>query len=310
MIPRPSGLHEQPGHQLDEESVLAIVQLALAEDIGSGDATTTAVVDPSRRAVGRVIAKESGVLSGVEAVRSVIHQVDAAVTLEVHHDDGSRVSAGTEVLTLRGSARSLLSLERVALNFLQRLSGIATLTSRYVAALEGTSVRVIDTRKTTPGMRALEKAAVRHGGGANHRFGLYDAMMIKDNHIIAAGGITEAVRRARGSRPDLYVVVEARSLEEVEEVARLGVEQILLDNMDPEMIRSSVDVIRRVELEQTLSQTWIEVSGGVVLETIRSKALPGVDLISVGALTHSARALDLSLELELWQSDDSAADER
>ena len=296
--------------ELDMNAVRAIVKLALAEDLGPGDATTLAVIDASRRAVGRIIAKQAGVVSGIAAVRAVIEEVDRAVLLEVRREDGSAVTPGDEVLVLRGSARSLLSLERVALNFLQRLSGIAPLTSQYVAALEGTDVHVIDTRKTTPGMRALEKGAVRHGGGANHRIGLYDAMMIKDNHIVAAGGITQAVALARAARPDLFLVVEARTLAEVEEVAALGVEQILLDNMDPETIRSAVTSIRRIETERSAKRAWIEVSGGVSLETIRGKALPGVDLISVGALTHSARALDLSLELELEDAADHDASGR
>src|SRR5690606_27141618 len=208
----------------DLAQVRAIVKLALAEDLGPGDATTLAVVDASRRAVGRVVAKQAGVLSGIAAVRAVIQEVDPTVVLEVRKEDGSAVAPGDQALVLRGAARSLLSLERVALNFLQRLSGIATLTAQYAAALDGTDVRVIDTRKTTPGMRTLEKAAVRHGGGANHRIGLYDAMMIKDNHIVAAGGITEAVRLARAARPDLFLVVEARTFAEVEEVARLEVD--------------------------------------------------------------------------------------
>lgn len=283
----------------DAHAIRAIVKLALDEDLGPGDATSESVVPAARRAVGRIIAKDSGVLSGVSAVRAVVEEVDASVELIVHVQDGQPIAKGTEALTLRGSARSLLAIERTALNFLQRLSGVATLTRRYAEALEGTTAQVIDTRKTTPGFRILEKAAVRHGGGSNHRIGLYDAMMIKDNHIIAAGGITEAVRLARSARPELFLVVEARTQAEVEELAPLQADQILLDNMEPAAITQAVRVIREVEREQGLYAAWIEVSGGVTLDTIRAKAVPGVDLISVGALTHSAKALDLSLDLEL-----------
>ena len=205
-------------------------------------------------------------------------------------------------------------MERVLLNFLQRLSGVASLTRRFVDAVEGTGVAIADTRKTTPGLRFLEKAAVRHGGGVNHRFGLYDACMIKDNHIVAAGGITVAVERVRRGFYEkgraLPLTVEVGTVAEAEETARLGVDQILLDNMEPEAIAEAVSAIRRVEemfarVDETLGtgqaqhRARIEVSGGVTLETIRAKALPGVDWISVGALTHSAQALDISMEIEL-----------
>jgi nicotinate-nucleotide pyrophosphorylase (carboxylating) len=297
-----------------EQYLVSLVSLALAEDVGTGDETTRSAVDIGTMARGVVRAKAFGVISGTEAARETVRQVDAGVIMACHRLDGEHVSPGDPIGILHGPARSLLTMERVLLNFLQRLSGVATLTRRFVQAVEGTGVAIADTRKTTPGLRLLEKAAVRHGGGVNHRMGLYDACMIKDNHIVAAGGITAAVERVRRNfyergRP-LPLIVEASTVAEAEEAARLGVDQILLDNMDPETIIAAVAMVRRVEemfarVDETLGtgqtphRARIEVSGCVTLETVRERALPGVDWISVGALTHSAPALDISMEIEL-----------
>lgn len=277
----------------------ALVRLALAEDVGTGDVTTLAVVDPERRAVGEVLCKQAGVLSGLEPARAVLEVVDPTVEWDLRSADGDAIEPGDVVLRLAGRARSLLTMERVMLNFLQQLSGVASLTRRFVRAVEGTGVRITDTRKTTPGLRFLEKAAVQHGGGVNHRIGLYDAFMVKDNHIVAAGSITRAVERIRAQGPSLPIIVEAKLPSEVEEAAGLEVDQILLDNMSPEEIARSVAVIREIENRVASRRARIEVSGGITLDTVRAKALPGVDLISIGALTHSAPALDLSLELTL-----------
>jgi nicotinate-nucleotide pyrophosphorylase (carboxylating) len=292
----------------------SLVALALAEDVGTGDETSLAAIEAGAMARGLVLAKATGIISGMSAARETVRQVDPTVVMQCHRIDGEPVVPGDRVGVLYGPARSLLTMERVLLNFLQQLSGVATLTRRFVEAVEGTGVAIADTRKTTPGLRFLEKAAVRHGGGVNHRMGLYDACMIKDNHVVAAGGITAAVERVRRRYYErgraLPLIVEARTVAEAAEAARLGVDQVLLDNMEPEMIAASVAAIRLIEGEIASAERKlevdgghgtirIEVSGGVTLETVRRKALPGVDWISVGALTHSAPALDLSMEIEL-----------
>jgi nicotinate-nucleotide pyrophosphorylase (carboxylating) len=314
------GPDPRTGGGLPEQEVIteALIDLALREDVGAGDATTEATVDSALQAAGQIRAMEPGVLSGLAVAAQVVRRFDRAVRFQPLFRDGDRVGgpasaapgsaapagtaseppgSGVVVARLGGSARSLLTLERVVLNFLQHLSGVATLTSRFVEAVAGTGVTIVDTRKTTPGMRSLEKAAVRHGGGSNHRAGLWDAYMIKDNHIAAAGSISEAVRRVRRGRP-LHLTVETSTLAEVEEAAACDVDQIMLDNMDPAMIRRAVDFIRRRDSRWD-RPVLIEVSGGVTLDTVRAKALPGVDLISIGALTHSAPALDLSSDLTL-----------
>lgn len=271
-----------------------LVLAALAEDIGDGDRTTLWTVPAGTVAQARIVAKAPGVIAGIEVAREVVCAVDRTVEITPRVEDGDSVEVGDLVMTLRGSARSLLSAERVTLNFLQRLSGVATLTREYVRRIEGTGARILDTRKTTPGMRLLEKAAVRAGGGTNHRIGLFDMVLIKENHIAAAGGITAAVEAVRAhNRERLRVEVETRSLEEVDEALRAGVDVILLDNMPLEMLREAV---ARVRASGTATQT--EASGGVTLETVGAIARTGVDLISVGALTHSAPALDLSMLIE------------
>lgn len=277
-----------------------VVRAALAEDVGSGDATSLATIPERQAAVGRVVARSPGVLSGLATARAVIAAVDPQVEFVESCADGDALSAGQTVARISGRARSILTLERTLLNFLQQLSGVATLTRRYVDAVAGTGVAIADTRKTTPGLRLLQKAAVRHGGGVNHRIGLYDAYMVKDNHIIAAGGITRSVARARAADSALWLTVEAQTLAEALEAATLSVDQILLDNMSPAQITEAVAAIRGVVTNaQRKVPIRIEVSGGVTLETVRSKALPGVDWISIGALTHSAPALDLALDLDL-----------
>jgi nicotinate-nucleotide pyrophosphorylase (carboxylating) len=267
-----------------------IVRAALAEDVGSGDATTLATVGATARARATITQKAPGVVFGLDAAERAFTELDASVTFERLSPEGVWQDAGTQVLRAEGPARALLTGERTALNLLQRLSGVATLTARYVAAVEGTGVRILDTRKTTPGLRMLEKAAVRAGGGTNHRVGLFDAILIKENHIAAAGGVAQAVQQARAAYPDLPLEIEVRNPDEIERALAAGARRLLLDNMDPEQLRAAVD--------QAGGRAELEASGGITLETVRAHAVEGLDFISVGALTHSASALDLSLILE------------
>jgi nicotinate-nucleotide pyrophosphorylase (carboxylating) len=273
---------------------LALVRAALAEDVGSGDWTSRWTVPATRRAEATIAAKAWGVVAGTGVAEAVFREVDAALEVEVAVPDGTDVTPGDVVMRIRGGAISLLTAERTALNFLQRLSGVASITQRYVRRLEGTDARVIDTRKTTPGMRALEKAAVLAGGGTNHRHGLFDMVLIKDNHIAAAGGIAKAVEavRARNDR-GLRVEVETTDLDEVDQALAAGVDRIMFDNMTVPLLRRAVVVVRAAGE----GRPETEASGGITLETIRDVAETGVDFISVGALTHSAPALDLSLRL-------------
>jgi nicotinate-nucleotide pyrophosphorylase (carboxylating) len=274
---------------LSDELIRAAVARALAEDVGTGDATTAATVDEHARGRALIIQKAPGVVFGLAATEATFMALDPDVRTERLAPEGEWREGGP-VLRVEGSARALLSAERTALNFLQRLSGVATLTAEYVRAVEGTGARILDTRKTTPGLRALEKAAVAAGGGTNHRAGLYDAILIKENHAAAAGGVGEAVRRARAAAPELALEVEARDLAEVDEALAAGAPRILLDNMTPAELRAAVLYVGgRAELEA---------SGGITLETLKDAAATGVDFISVGALTHSAPALDFSLILE------------
>jgi nicotinate-nucleotide pyrophosphorylase (carboxylating) len=267
-----------------------IVRAALAEDVGSGDATTLATVGADARARATITQKAPGVVFGVEAAERTFAELDDAVAFERLSPEGVWQEPGTGVLRIEGRARALLTGERTALNLLQRLSGIATLTARYVQAVEGTDVQILDTRKTTPGLRMLEKAAVRAGGGTNHRVGLFDAILIKENHVAAAGGVEQAVQQARAAYPDLPLEVECRNVEEIAQALQAGAPRILLDNMDPEELRAAVD--------QVVGRAELEASGGITLETVRAHAVEGLNFISVGALTHSAPALDLSLILE------------
>ena len=277
-------------------SVADIVRLALMEDLGPGDLTTRATVPAERLGQARLTAREPLVVSGLTAAAETLRQVDPEAVFQAEAADGDRLEPGVVLARLEGRARSLLSAERVLLNFLMRLSGVATLTDRYVRAAANPKVAVVDTRKTTPGLRILEKAAVRHGGGRNHRFALYDGILIKDNHIAAAGSISQAVTRARESVPHLMgLEVEVDTLEQLEEALEARADIIMLDNMGPETLRRAVKIVRghpRPELRGTI----LEASGGINLNTITAIAQTGVDLISVGALTHSAPSVDLGLD--------------
>lgn len=271
--------------------IASIVRRALAEDLGRGDVTTDAVVAAEATAHGQFIAKAAGVIAGWDAVSATFSALDRHVALRPVVHDGWDVRAGTVIGTVDGPARALLSGERVALNFLQRLSGIATMTRAFVRAVEGTRAVILDTRKTAPGLRVLDRLAVRLGGGTNHRFGLFDMALIKENHIAAAGGLSAAVRRVRASVPaGVPVEVEVRSLVELREALDLAPDRILLDNMDVAQMREAVCL--------AAGRVPLEASGGVRLDTVAAIARTGVDYISVGALTHSVRALDISLELE------------
>ncbi len=272
----------------------AIVSAALAEDIGRGDITSDATIPPGTRAVGRIVARQDAVVAGLDAAREVFRQV-RGVSWRSRARDGDAVRSGRVVAEVRGRARSILAGERVALNFLQRLSGTATLTRAFVDAVKGTRAKILDTRKTTPGLRLLEKAAVRAGGGMNHRFRLDDAALIKDNHIAASGSIASAVdelRRLRG--PRFRIEIEAQTRAQALAFAELDIDVLMLDNMSPSVMRRLV-----VELRRVRPRLLIEASGGVTLKTVRAVAKTGVDWISVGALTHSAPAADFSLDLSL-----------
>ena len=271
-------------------SLLDPVDIALAEDLGSGDLTSLFFVPETRASKGRIFAKEASVVAGVETVRRVYQKLDERVELTILIPDGSRVEAGETVLEMSGPTRSILTGERVALNFIQRLSGIASLTAQFVKAVHGTGVTILDTRKTTPGLRALEKAAVKAGGGQNHRMGLYDGVMVKDNHLLAKPELQKAILSIRRIHPDILIEVEADSFDQVRDFVNLeGIDVLLLDNMSPDQLRACVS-LRRPGLK-------FEASGGVSLATVRQIAETGVDFISVGQLTHSARAIDFSLEL-------------
>jgi nicotinate-nucleotide pyrophosphorylase (carboxylating) len=279
---------------VDELNLQDLVRHALDEDVGDGDFTTLWAVPEARRVRARIVAKQNGVLAGLQAARAVFRQVDPELEVEPAASDGDRLRPGSLALSLSGRARSILTGERIALNFLQRLSGIATLTRAYVDAVSGTGARILDTRKTTPGLRALERAAVRAGGGTHHRFGLHDMVLIKENHIAAAGGITAAVEAVRRCNDrGLRIEVETTDLEEVREATGLKVDRILFDNMPVALLREAVASVRSAG-----AGIETEASGGVAVATVGEIAATGVDFVSVGALTHSAPALDLSLLLE------------
>ncbi|RAT99624.1 carboxylating nicotinate-nucleotide diphosphorylase [Brevibacillus sp. Leaf182] len=262
----------------------------LQEDVGFGDVTTMSTIPESEQGVGILYAKEAGIVAGLPIAEQVFATVDSTLVFEAKVEEGARVEVGQQIAEVSGSVRSILSGERLALNLMQRLSGIATKTSEYAAAVAGTKARVVDTRKTTPGLRPLEKYAVRVGGGYNHRFALYDAVMIKDNHIKGAGGIAQAVAAARAVIPHTMTVeVEAESFEQVQEALAAGADTIMLDNMSLDQMVEAVEYIN--------GRAIVEASGGVSLETIGDIAKTGVDIISVGALTHSVKAFDISLDL-------------
>jgi len=270
------------------------IQRALAEDLGSGDITSECFIPADHRSTARIVAKENAILAGTEVAAEVFRQVDASITLEVHKFDGDPLAPGESILTATGPTRALLSAERTALNFLQRLSGIATLTRLFVDAVAGTKALILDTRKTTPGLREFERLAVRAGGGTNHRFGLFDRVLAKDNHLAVtaeASGLQRAIDDAKKHAPEILVEIEADTLEQVRLLCSLhGIDIILLDNMSNDHLREAVQI-------RGDKKILLEASGGVNLDTVASIAATGIDHISVGALTHSARAVDLSLEL-------------
>lgn len=275
--------------QLPEDAVADLVARALAEDVGPGDVTAEALVPAGAPARGTISQKEPGVLFGLRAAEAVFSSLDPAARFERLAPEGEWL-AGGPALRVEATARAILTAERTALNIAQRLSGVATLTRRYADAVAGTGARILDTRKTTPGMRLLEKAAVRAGGGRNHRMGLHDQILIKENHIAEAGGVAAAVERARAAAPDVPLEVEVRDLGELGAALEAGAPQVLLDNMPVPQLAAAVEL--------AAGRAVLEASGGVSLENVREIAETGLDFISVGALTHSAPALDLSLILE------------
>jgi len=276
-----------------KSQIIDPIDVALHEDIGAGDVTTDFFVAKNQQATARIVVRERAILAGIETAAEVFRRVDPTIEAAIPRKDGSDVHADETVLELRGAAQSILKAERVALNFLQRLSGIATMTHKFVEAAASEHVKVLDTRKTTPGLRALEKAAVVAGGGQNHRFGLFDMVMLKDNHLATADGFdsfAKAVRKFREAKPKIQIEVEADTLEQVHALLKIdGIDVILLDNMKPAQIREAIALGK--------DKVKFEASGGVTLKNIRQIAATGVDYISIGALTHSPRAIDFSLEL-------------
>jgi nicotinate-nucleotide pyrophosphorylase (carboxylating) len=269
------------------------IDVAIQEDIGAGDVTSDFFVSANLRALARIVSREKAIVAGTDTAAEVFRRIDSALHIQVLRADGADVSAGDVIIEIRGLARSILKAERVVLNFLQRLSGIATLTRKFVDAAGNDQVKILDTRKTTPGLRALEKAAVVAGGGANHRFGLFDMVLVKDNHFAVHSGLAgfvETIRKLRQQRPDVRIEVEADRLQQVRTFLQIDdIDLILLDNMKPAQIREAIALGK--------NKVKFEASGGVTLKNIRQIAATGVDYISIGALTHSARAIDLSLEM-------------
>lgn len=277
-----------------EELIDALLDLAFAEDVGDGDHTTLSTIPAEARGKSKLLIKEEGILSGVEIARKVLAKADPELKMEVYIHDGAHVKPGDVAFTVEGSVRSLLVAERTMLNIMQRMSGVATMTHRYQQRLEGLHTKVLDTRKTTPGMRMLEKEAVKTGGGMNHRIGLFDMILIKDNHIDFAGGIENAVNAAkeycsRKGLKDMKIEVEVRSLDDIRRVLALGgVDRIMFDNFTPELTREAVKLVD--------GQCETESSGGITYDTLRDYGETGVDFISVGALTHSVKGLDMSFK--------------
>jgi nicotinate-nucleotide pyrophosphorylase (carboxylating) len=266
--------------------IVACIRRALDEDIGAGDVTTDSIVPADALMRGQIIAKQAGIVAGLDVAYGVYRMLDEQVSFETHVPEGAQVENRQALALVSGRARALLTGERTALNFLGRISGIASLTRQFVEAVAGTRAVILDTRKTAPGLRALDKLAVRRGGGQNHRAGLYDMILIKDNHIDFAGSLPEAVRRARKAGGELEIEVETRTLEDVANALEQGVERILLDNMSPEMMRQAVVM--------NAGHAKLEASGNVTLANVRQVAETGVDFISIGALTHSAKVFDVS----------------
>jgi nicotinate-nucleotide pyrophosphorylase (carboxylating) len=277
---------------LPRHLVREAVDRALAEDIGRGDITTDALIDPDATAAAVLTAREPGVVAGLDLAEAAFRTLDPDVAFDIRVRDGEPVPAGGVIARVSGRARAILSAERVALNYMTHLSGIATLTSRYAAAVRGSGVRIAETRKTLPGLRVFEKYAVRMGGGANHRFGLDDAVMIKDNHIVAGGGVGPSIRRVRAAAGHMVkICCEVDRIDQIEEALEAGVDVLLLDNMDATMLAEAVRVIG--------GRATAEASGKVSLDTVTAVAAAGVDVISIGRLTHSAPALDIALDFEV-----------
>ena len=278
--------------ETNDQLITELIRLAFAEDVGDGDHTTLSTIPAEARGRQRLIRKEEGILAGVDVARRVFEYFDPELKMTVYMTDGTHVKPGDVAFEVEGSVRSLLQTERTMLNIMQRMSGIATTTARYQERLKGLDTKVLDTRKTTPGMRLLEKEAVKIGGGANHRIGLFDMILIKDNHVDFAGGIPEAVKRAkeycRAKGKDLKIEVEVRNEDEIRQALEAGVDRIMLDNFTPERTREAVKLIG--------GRTEIESSGGITIDTLRAYGECGVDYISVGALTHSVKGLDMSFK--------------
>ena len=275
------------------ELIDRLIDLAFAEDIGDGDHTTLSCIPDTAMGKSKLLIKEAGVLAGIEIAKEIFHRFDSEMKVEVFINDGTEVKPGDVAIIVEGRVQSLLQTERLMLNVMQRMSGIATMTRRYVKQLEGTKTRVLDTRKTTPGMRMLEKAAVKIGGGVNHRIGLFDMILLKDNHVDFAGGIDKAIQRAQNyckeKGKDLKIEIEVRNFDELNQVLAIGgVDRIMLDNFTPENTRKAVELIA--------GKYETESSGGITFDTLRDYALCGVDYISVGALTHSVKGLDMSFK--------------
>lgn len=276
-----------------EQLIDELIDLAFAEDIGDGDHTTLCCIPDTAMGKSRLLIKEPGILAGVEIARKIFHRIDPDLKMTVYIEDGTAVKPGDVAFVVEGRVQSLLQTERLMLNVMQRMSGIATMTHRYVKKLEGLHTRILDTRKTTPGMRMLEKEAVKIGGGVNHRIGLFDMILLKDNHVDFAGGIENAISRChdylKAKGKDLKIEIEVRNLDELKEVMRVGgVDRIMLDNFSPELTKEAVKIVG--------GKYEIESSGGITFDTIRDYAESGVDFVSVGALTHSVKGLDMSFK--------------
>ncbi len=274
---------------LAPDTLDALIAAALAEDIGAGDVTTDAVIPADMTCRGKIVCKEDGVIAGLSVAARVFTMVDEGITFDAKTKDGEKVQEDQIVARISGPARGMLTAERVALNFLQHLSGVATMTAKYVKAVDGTKTKILDTRKTTPGLRGLEKYATRIGGAVNHRMGLFDAVLIKDTHLALVGGITPSLRAVRKAYPDTDINVEVSNVQELEQALTDKAPRILLDNFAPGQVREAMKIIR--------GRAEVEISGAVLVSNARAYALAGADYISVGALTHSATALDFSMKV-------------
>jgi nicotinate-nucleotide pyrophosphorylase (carboxylating) len=283
---------------MNGKEIEKLIDRALREDVGIGDVTSQCVVDRDLKGTATILAKGKGILAGLKIAQKIFNKVDPSLKFTPFRRDGDRIKPQDKIASISGNIRSILKAERTALNFLQQLSGVATFTSTFVTKVKGTSVKILDTRKTVPGLRALQKYAVKLGGGQNHRMGLYDMILIKENHIKSAGGVDEAIKKAlsfskkKSKSRKFKIEVETRTLKEAEKAAKMGVDMIMLDNMSLSQIRKAVKVIRALD-----EKIKIEVSGNIDLSNLRQIAKTGVDFISVGALTHSAKALDFSLKV-------------